>query len=40
MKGMTSDKYKKKCAAQEADDGRNESEEGWNFARILMYRLH
>ena len=26
MKGMTSDKYKKKRAAQEADDDRNEQD--------------
>ena len=36
MKGMTSDKYKKKCEAQEANDDRNESEEDWNVAGIPM----
>ena len=36
---MTSDKYKKKCAAKEADDGRNESEEDWNFANNVQATL-
>ena len=40
MKGMTSDKYKKKCATQDEDDDRNESEEDWNVASIPIYRLH